>query len=98
MPVKKSSDVAHEARQRPKISLPKPVRQPVQQHRVKTRIGKRDLPHRPRRRIALENNLDIFFNVLPHAEQTLGDIGSVGVLRIWVEIIQTHYSIVPPLH
>ena len=47
---------------------PDPVREPVNQDRVKTGISNGDLPRRTRRRVALEDGLDIFFKRLPHAE------------------------------
>jgi hypothetical protein len=45
------------------------MRDPVQQDGVKTRISQRDLPYGAQCRVALGNNLDVFFNTVPHAKQ-----------------------------
>ena len=63
-----SSDVAYETRKRDQLALPEPVRDPVDENRVKTRIGYRNFPNRPGRRIALEYCLNIFFERLPHGQ------------------------------
>ena len=60
------SDVAHETCQGGQLALPEPVRDPVDKNRVEPRIGDRNFPDRPCRRIALEHRLDIFFERLPH--------------------------------
>src|ERR1041384_1588836 len=67
-PCQESSDVTHETCQGRQLALPEPVRDPVDENRVKSRIGNRNFPDRPRRRIALEYCLDIFFECLPHDE------------------------------
>ena len=43
-PGKEAADVAHEPRERGELALPEPVRQPVDQDRVKAGIGKGDFP------------------------------------------------------
>ena len=53
-----------------------PYGQPVDQDGVKAGISNRHFPHRPRRRIAVEDRLDIFFKRLPH-----GGNRSDGVLE-----------------
>src|SRR5262245_12077018 len=96
---KKAAHVAHETRQGSELALPYPVCQPVQQDRMKSRISKRDFPHRPQRRVTLGNNLDIFFNILPHAEKLALECWSIGVLgQITLPITPLlHYSTIPAL-
>src|SRR5207249_1637906 len=80
-PGEEAADVAHEPRQRGKLPLPNPVRQPVDKDRVKTGISNCHFPRRPRRRIALENRLDIFFKRFPH-DRRFGEMEcwSTGVM------------------
>src|SRR6185503_19972687 len=80
-PGEEPAKVADEARQRGELALPQPMRQPVDENRVKTRIRNRLFPRRPRRRIALEDCLDIFFKRLPH-DRTPGALEwwRIGVL------------------
>jgi hypothetical protein len=49
------------------LPAPQPVRRPVQQQGVETGVAGYDLPRRPRRRIALENDCDIFPDMIEHS-------------------------------
>src|SRR5687767_10105760 len=85
--------MADEARKRGELALPQPMRQTVDQDRVKTRIRNCHFPRRPRRRIALEDPLDIFFKCLPHDRMP-------GVLECWSTGIMGQYAApnIPSLH
>jgi hypothetical protein len=65
-PGDKAAQVAHEPSEGAELPLPEPMRQPVNQNRVKAGISKCDFPRRPRGRVAVEDRLDIFLKGSPH--------------------------------
>ena len=70
---KEAAKMAHEARQRSQAAdCHSQCASRCNRMRVKARISKRDLPHRPQRRVALEDNLEIFFKRFHMASQALG--------------------------
>jgi hypothetical protein len=67
-PGKKTADVTDEARNTLQAGCPNGVSQPVEKQRVKSGISEDDFQRISSRRIAIENNLNIVFQSVPHTE------------------------------
>src|SRR5262245_10606131 len=64
---------------------------------MKARISKRDFPHRPQRRVALGDNLNIFFNILPHGGELAAlEWWSIGIV-VGLPLRSLLYSMAPAL-